>query len=137
MPPVDGLLETVLYADDLMRSRRFYEAKLGFAVMFHAERMIAFDLGAGQALLVFARGSATEPLPLPGGVVPPHDGHGPLHAAFRIGTGSLGAWRQHLSAAGIAIESEVTWPRGSVSLYFRDPDGHCLELATPGLWPNY
>ncbi|MGB8822056.1 MAG: glyoxalase, partial [Pseudolabrys sp.] len=23
------------------------------------------------------------------------------------------------------------------SLYFRDPDGHLLELATPGLWSIY
>ena len=137
MPRVDGLLETVLYADDLNRSRGFYETKLGFAVMLHAERMIAFDLGAGQALLVFARGSATEPLPLKGGIVPPHDGHGPLHAAFRVSADALDAWRRHLAEAGIDIESEVTWPRGSVSVYFRDPDGHCLELASPGLWPNY
>ena len=26
---------------------------------------------------------------------------------------------------------------GGESLYFRDPDGHLLELVTPGLWPNY
>ena len=29
------------------------------------------------------------------------------------------------------------WPRGGESVYFRDPDGHLLELATPGLWPGY
>ena len=23
------------------------------------------------------------------------------------------------------------------SIYFRDPDGHLLELATPGLWSVY
>ncbi|MDF2970539.1 MAG: glyoxalase, partial [Microvirga sp.] len=37
----------------------------------------------------------------------------------------------------IPIESRVTWPRGGTSLYFRDPDGHVLELATPGLWATY
>jgi hypothetical protein len=31
----------------------------------------------------------------------------------------------------------VVWPEGSTSIYFRDPDGHLLELVTPGLWPNY
>lgn len=27
--------------------------------------------------------------------------------------------------------------RGGCSVYFRDPDGHLLELATPGVWINY
>jgi len=27
--------------------------------------------------------------------------------------------------------------RGGHSIYFRDPDGHLLELATPGLWAIY
>ena len=31
----------------------------------------------------------------------------------------------------------MKWPRGGESLYFRDPDGHLVELATPGLWANY
>jgi catechol 2,3-dioxygenase-like lactoylglutathione lyase family enzyme len=31
----------------------------------------------------------------------------------------------------------VRWPRGGESIYFRDPDGHLVELATPGLWDNY
>jgi catechol 2,3-dioxygenase-like lactoylglutathione lyase family enzyme len=30
-----------------------------------------------------------------------------------------------------------TGPRGGHSIYFRDPDGHLLELATPGLWAGY
>ncbi len=39
-----------------------------------------------------------------------------------------------LEAAGVAIESEVTWPRGGRSLYIRDPAGNCVELASPKLW---
>ena len=39
--------------------------------------------------------------------------------------------------AGIAIKGRTKWPRGGESIYFRDPDGHVLELATPGLWPGY
>ncbi|HEX5778765.1 MAG TPA: glyoxalase, partial [Xanthobacteraceae bacterium] len=38
---------------------------------------------------------------------------------------------------GIELESRVDWPRGGKSIYFRDPDGHLLEFATPGLWANY
>ena len=44
---------------------------------------------------------------------------------------------RHLAACGIAVESRVVQTHGGTSLYFRDPDGHSLEVATPGLWPNY
>jgi catechol 2,3-dioxygenase-like lactoylglutathione lyase family enzyme len=70
-------------------------------------------------------------------MIPPHDGQGPLHMALAIPEQSLAAWETALATAGVAIESTVHWPRGSVSLYFRDPDGHLIELATPGLWDNY
>ena len=49
----------------------------------------------------------------------------------------LDGWRGHLAENGVEIESEVTWDRGGVSLYFRDPDGHSVELATPGVWEIY
>ena len=74
---------------------------------------------------------------LPGGSIPPHDGSGPMHFAFAIAADSLAAWRARLAEAGVEIESEMVWPRGAVSLYFREPDGHLVELATPGLWANY
>jgi catechol 2,3-dioxygenase-like lactoylglutathione lyase family enzyme len=35
------------------------------------------------------------------------------------------------------VESRIHWARGGTSLYFRDPDGNSLEVATPGLWPNH
>ena len=38
---------------------------------------------------------------------------------------------------GIAVEGRTTWSRGGISIYFRDPDGHLVELATPGLWPGH
>ena len=47
---------------------------------------------------------------------------------------ALDDWRQHLEAAGIAIEQTVDWPRGGRSFYFRDPAGNSLELATPKIW---
>ena len=74
---------------------------------------------------------------LPGGVIPPHDGSGHLHFAFAIPAEDLPAWEKRLGEAGIEIESRVKWARGGESLYFRDLDGHLVELATPGIWPNY
>ena len=41
------------------------------------------------------------------------------------------------ASRGVAIEGRNDWERGGRSIYFRDPDGHLLELATPGLWSIY
>ena len=90
-----------------------------------------------SVLLLFARGATLEPLPTPGGVVPPHGGSGPQHLAFAIATASFDRWLAHFEASGIAIESRVRWPRGGESIYVRDPDGHSVELVTPGLWAIY
>jgi catechol 2,3-dioxygenase-like lactoylglutathione lyase family enzyme len=74
---------------------------------------------------------------MPGGTIPPHDGHGPSHVAFSIPADELAAWEGRLRGAGVEIEGRTKWPRGGESIYFRDPDGHLLELATPGLWVGY
>jgi catechol 2,3-dioxygenase-like lactoylglutathione lyase family enzyme len=60
-----------------------------------------------------------------------------VHIAFSVAAGELPAWQERLAEADIAIEGRTKWLRGGESVYFRDPDGHLLELATPGLWPGY
>jgi len=35
------------------------------------------------------------------------------------------------------LEEKKAWERGGWSLYFRDPDRHLLEVATPGVWTIY
>jgi catechol 2,3-dioxygenase-like lactoylglutathione lyase family enzyme len=88
-------------------------------------------------LLLFRKGSTAEPAVLPGGTIPPHDGGGRLHLAFAVSAVELEAWRERLRSHGVSIEGEVKWPRGGTSLYFRDPDDHLVELATPGLWSTF
>ncbi|HEX8258488.1 MAG TPA: VOC family protein [Allosphingosinicella sp.] len=136
-PRIEGLLETALYVDDMARSRRFFAEVIGLAPMFESERLIAFDAGRQGVLLVFKRGASVEDMPNPGGLVAGSDGSGPLHMAFAIAAESYDEWHSHLIASGVTMRGEMRWPRGGRSLYFEDPDGHVLELATPGLWPNY
>lgn len=136
-PKVTRVLETCFDVDDLARSRSFYESLFHFPVIASGDRFCAFDVAGKSVLLFFLRDSSREPMPTAGGAIPPHGSHGKQHAAFSIEEKELATWRACLKEAGIAIESEVKWPRGGTSLYFRDPDGHLLELATAGLWPGY
>ena len=135
MPRLNGILETAIYVDDLRRAQRFYEDILELKPVFSDGRLTAYEVGGRSILLVFQRGASIETVTLPGGVIPGHDGAGPLHYAFAIGAEDLPAWKERLNAYGIPIEGCMGWPRGGKSIYFRDPDGHLLELATPGLWP--
>ena len=135
-PPLDGVLETALYVDDMERARAFYEGVLGLAPMFADARLTAYPVGGRSALLVFRRGAATETAHLPGGTIPPHDGAGPIHCALSVAAEALPAWEARLAARGVPVEGRTVWRSSSVSIYFRDPDGHLLEFATPGLWPR-
>jgi catechol 2,3-dioxygenase-like lactoylglutathione lyase family enzyme len=137
MPSLNGVLETALYVDDMARARRFYEEVLELKPIFEDARLCAYAVGGRSVLLLFGRGSALETVHMPGGTIPPHDGSGPLHIAFAISAEELDAWEQRLAAQGVAIEGRTQWRRGGHSIYFRDPDGHLLELATPGLWTIY
>ncbi len=130
------LLETALYADDVARTAAFYQQLLGRAPMLQSDRLVAFDAGEATVLLIFHRGHA-QALPTAGGLVPGHDGAGPVHLAFAIDRSEMAPWESRLESMGIPIESRVAWDTGGISLYFRDPDGRSVELATPGLWPIY
>ena len=131
------MLETALYVEDLARASRFYEDALGLKRIFADDRLAAYEAGPASVLLLFRRGTTLETVTMPGGTIPPHDGRGPVHIAFAVSRGALAAWERHLGVLGIPVEGRTRWPKGGDSLYFRDPEGHLVELATPGLWPNY
>lgn len=137
MPKLERILETVLYVKDLERAAAFYEEFMELPVLFTDQRMRAFDVGGNGTLLLFITGQSLRPVETPMGTIPPHDGDGPAHIAFSITKTELPAWEKHLDKGGIPVESRMEWPRGGISIYFRDPDEHLLELATPGLWKGY
>ena len=130
-PKSDGILESSLYVSDLPRSVRFYEETFGFRVISNfGERGCAMHAGAHQVLLLFKKGAS-------GSIQSPHDGDGELHLAFAIPSAELASWQSWLQTKGIAVEEKRTWELGGSSLYFRDPDRHLIELATPGTWSVY
>jgi catechol 2,3-dioxygenase-like lactoylglutathione lyase family enzyme len=132
MPPKsDGILESSLYVSDLLRSVRFYEETFGFRfISDFGERGCAMQAGVRQVLLLFKRGASRA-------IQSPHDGDGELHIAFAIPSAELANWESWLQARGIAVEEKRKWELGGWSLYFRDPDRHLIELATPGVWSVY
>jgi catechol 2,3-dioxygenase-like lactoylglutathione lyase family enzyme len=134
-PRVLGILETALTVEDPARSARFYRRLFGLDILLDTDRLVALGVAGRDVLLLFRRGSTSEPVAVPGGVIPPHGIGGSSHLAFSIAAGDLEAWRSRLAEVDVPVESLVAWPAGSTSLYFRDPDDHLLELITPGFWP--
>jgi catechol 2,3-dioxygenase-like lactoylglutathione lyase family enzyme len=130
-PQTTGILESSLYVNDVAESVRFYEKILGFPVICNfGDRGCAMQAGEKQVLLIFRkRGSMTIPTP--------HHGDGELHLAFAITVDELPKWDAWLLENGIEIEERRTWETGGHSLYFRDPDRHLVEVATPGTWSIY
>jgi len=130
-PKTEGILESSLYVSDLARSVHFYRETFGFDVITDfGERGCAMNAGARRVLLLFKKGASRA-------IQSPHDGDGELHLAFAIASAELASWETWLEERGIAIEEKKKWELGGWSLYFRDPDRHLLELATPGTWPVY
>lgn len=136
-PQINGIVETALHTKNVALATEFYERLFGIEKMLGDGRFSALPLAGEQVLLLFLEGGTSEPVTIPGGVIPAHGGSGVLHVAFKISADSLAAWEHHLGELGVTIESTVKWDRGGTSLYFRDLDGHLIELITPGCWPVY
>src|SRR5690349_22017429 len=107
MPSLLGVLETSLYVEAFERACAFYEQVLGLNSIYRDGRLCAYDVGGRGVLLLFLRGASRETVHMPGGTIPPHDGHGPVHIAFSIASGALAAWEARLKDAEIAIEGRT------------------------------
>lgn len=131
MPKIDAILETTLYVDSLGRSEAFYRDTLGFRVVESTDRLVAMQVAERQILLLCLKTvSSDDP-------IAQHHGDGRFHLALAISPDAYDDWKETLASSEVTIEHEHTWTLGGRSLYFRDPDGHLVELATPGVWTIY
>lgn len=124
------ILETCLYVADLSTAEQFYTQVLGLKVYSSVEGRHVF-LRCGQNMLLLFNPTATRQ---PNGDVPTHGAQGSGHAAFAINAVDIPAWQEQLHQHQVKIETEITWPNAGHSLYFRDPSGNSIELATPSTW---
>lgn len=123
------ILETSLYANDLDQAEAFYKSVLGLNLLAkEAGRHLFFKFG-GQMLLIFNPARTIED-----SEVAPHGARGPSHVAFSVPMTEMDGWEARLKGMKVEIEKDVLWPKGGRSLYFRDPAGNCLELASPLVW---
>jgi len=133
-PHVNGILETSLYVESAARSAEFYRRVFGFQPIDLDEnqtlsddtRLCAMRAGDRSVLLLFKKGATDDT-----------DARGAIHIAFGIARSELPSWERWLATQGIPVEFRKTWKYGSEALYFRDPDGHLLEVVTPGVWSIY
>jgi catechol-2,3-dioxygenase len=134
MPHVNGILETSLYVESAARSAEFYRRVFGFELINATTsdtlnddtRLCAMRAGDRSVLLLFKKGGT-----------PDTDATGAIHIAFGIARSDLRPWEDWLAHLGIPIESRKQWNYGGEAIYFRDPDGHLLEVVTPGVWEIY
>jgi catechol 2,3-dioxygenase-like lactoylglutathione lyase family enzyme len=127
--PLRRILETALYADDLNQAEAFYQSVLGLNLFVkEVGRNLFFKIG-DQMLLIFNPARTIEE-----SEAAPHGARGPGHVAFAVPVSELGGWKRQLKEKGVEIEKDVLWPNGGRSLYFRDPAGNCLELASLLVW---
>ena len=127
---VREVLETCLYVYDLEAAERFYREVLGLDFASRQpDRHVFFRCGRRMLLLFNPAESGRE-----GQELPAHGARGPGHVAFAAATEEIPNWRRRLESRGVKIEREIAWPGGGASLYFRDPAGNSLEIATPEIW---
>ena len=133
-PQVNGILETSLYVESPTRSVEFYRRVFGFEPIdidqkegiTDQTRLCPMRAGDRSVLLLFKKGGTKDT-----------DATGAIHVAFGIAQSELPAWEEWLAQQGVPIEERKTWKYGGEALYFRDPDGHRLEVVTPGVWSIY
>jgi catechol 2,3-dioxygenase-like lactoylglutathione lyase family enzyme len=129
-PQITGILETVLYVNDIDRAEHFYREVMCLTqIGKEPGRHVFFRVGSGVLLLFLAeRTRQTRSLP-------PHGADGEIHVCFTVSPVEYEIWKRRIQEQGLDILQETEWPRGR-SFYFRDPDGNLLELANADIWPR-
>ncbi len=105
---LNGLVETALFVEELPRACDFYKQVLGLSKVKASDTGCVFRVADQRYLLIISRKAAHTP--------------------------NKTARRERLAKHDVDLLSEISWETGARSLYFRDPDGHMIELATAGIW---
>ena len=95
MGPIDRILETVLYVDDLGAAELFYSEVLGLELDSRKAGLFCFfRVGDGMLLLFEPEASQANT------AIPAHGTHGAGHACFAVPEQELEAWKRKLEGSG-------------------------------------
>jgi catechol 2,3-dioxygenase-like lactoylglutathione lyase family enzyme len=113
---VKGIQHLNLRVADLSRAQTFYVDALGFRVSFAKGNTVWLD--AGGDLLGLSEGATAT-----------SSSDGAQHFGFMVDAKpDVDAWYAQLRAHGVVAEKGPYDRSDGRSLYFRDPDGHLLEI---------
>ncbi len=109
-----GVDHVVLHVSDVQRSKKFYTEILGMSVYRQEDEQVF--LHAGHQVLALFKKQGEEPLTT---------GSDLNHLAFNVATGTYETLKAELEKNGVAVSGR---PGEERCIYFRDPDGHRLQL---------
>lgn len=112
-----GVDHVVVHVDDVSRAKGFYVDLLGMEVAHEHDGRVFLRCGQQQVGLFEGRQPASESA-----------GRDLNHIALQVESGSYEEVKAALETAGIAVSGRKGDPR---CIYFRDPDGHMIQILAP------
>jgi glyoxylase I family protein len=117
MIEANGIDHIVLHCTDVERARKFYTEILGMTV-YRAGGGQVFMHAGPQGVALFER-QADAPVAA---------GDDLNHLALNVADGTYETLKAELERHGVAVSGR---PEEDRCIYFRDPDGHRLQLVIP------
>jgi catechol 2,3-dioxygenase-like lactoylglutathione lyase family enzyme len=129
--PTEGMeLRPLLVVSDYARSLAFYRDVLGATVVREFPGTLCFLNFAGSQVLLTVPGGPTQDKPTVTFASPTHPDRVTSELAIRVP--DCAAAYEVLRARGAEfLTPPVNWGY-EIRAFFRDPDGHLLELSQPG-----
>jgi|SRR5271165_1229107 len=114
MIQASGIDHIVLHCKDVERSKKFYTDVLGMSV-YRDDGSHVFMHAGGQGVALFASANAAAL----------GAGTDMNHLALNVAEGNYDSLKAELERHGVAVSGR---PGEDHCIYFRDPDGHRLQL---------